>query len=179
MNPNTVPNSKNHSELYSVMEKCDKIITKMENFIASVCFGLMWIFVVVGIVLRFVLRIPNPFGEEAARYLMIFGVYVGISIGVRQRRHLGIQFFVEQLPTKISKIVKFVASLMCISAFLVFSYLALLFVISTHRFGQTSPSMLMPMYIIYLTLLLGFFLSFIRSIMIFWNDFFAKSKILD
>jgi C4-dicarboxylate transporter DctQ subunit len=163
---------------FRIIRKCDVIISKIENIISAMCFMFMSIFVLIGIVMRFILRIPNQFGEEASRYLMICGIFLGISMGVRKKAHLGIQVFVEKLPAKISKIVKISASLITISSFFIFAYVAYLFVLIQHRFGQTSPAMNIPMYIVYSTILLGLCLSLIRSIMVFCNDYIFREKIL-
>ena len=165
--------------IFSLMRKVDVVLSRIENWVSTSCFVLMSIFVIVGIVLRYVLQIPNRFGEEASRYLMICGIFFGISVGVRKKAHLGIQIFVEKMPARASKIIKLIASLVTVFAYFSFTYLAFLFVMHTHRFGQTSPAMNIPMYVVYSTLLAGLGLSFIRSIMVFFNDYFFVNKILN
>ena len=175
MNGNVERDSKKY---LVIIKKFDALLSKFENIISAMCFMFMSTFVLMGIVMRFILRIPNQFGEEASRYLMICGIFLGISMGVRKKSHLGIQVFVEKFPAKISKALKVLASLITISSFFIFAYIAYLFVMIQHRFGQTSPAMNIPMYIVYSTILVALCLSLIRAIMVFCNDYLFRDKIL-
>jgi TRAP-type C4-dicarboxylate transport system permease small subunit len=47
---------------------------------------------------RYVLNDPNPYSEEAARYLYVGVVFFGAAAAVRDRSHVGIPFVVERLP---------------------------------------------------------------------------------
>jgi TRAP-type C4-dicarboxylate transport system permease small subunit len=47
---------------------------------------------------RYVLADPNPYTEEAARYLYVGVVFFGMSAAVRDRSHVGIPFLVERMP---------------------------------------------------------------------------------
>jgi len=47
---------------------------------------------------RYVLGDPNPYTEEAARYLYVGVVFFGMSAAVRDRSHVGIPFLVERMP---------------------------------------------------------------------------------
>ena len=47
---------------------------------------------------RYVLNDPNPYSEEAARYLYVGVVFFGAAAAVRDRTHVGIPFIVEKLP---------------------------------------------------------------------------------
>lgn len=158
--------------------RLDNALSVVEHFISVVCFVLMSIVVIIGIVMRFILKIPNPYGEELSRYLMVCGVFFGVSIGVRQKKHIGVTLLSDVLHGKVSKIVSAIADIITISAYIVFSWYALQFVLEMYSFGQTSPAMNVPMYIVYSTIMVGLLLSSIRSIMLFWNDYIAANKIL-
>jgi TRAP-type C4-dicarboxylate transport system permease small subunit len=47
---------------------------------------------------RYVLNDPNPYSEEAARYLYVGVVFFGAAAAVRDRSHVGIPFLAEKLP---------------------------------------------------------------------------------
>lgn len=49
---------------------------------------------------RYVLGDPNPYTEEAARYLYVGIVFFGMAGAVRDRSHVGIPFLVERLPRR-------------------------------------------------------------------------------
>jgi TRAP-type C4-dicarboxylate transport system permease small subunit len=47
---------------------------------------------------RYVLADPNPYSEEAARYLYVGVVFFGAAAAVRDRSHVGIPFVLDRLP---------------------------------------------------------------------------------
>ena len=52
-------------------------------FFASIC-----LIVLVQVVARFVLKIPTPWSEELARYLLVVLTFLGASISIREESHL-------------------------------------------------------------------------------------------
>ncbi len=68
--------------------------------------GLMAVVVIYGVIARYVVQNPSVWTEELARALMIWTAYLGISIALRRRGHLGILFFVLKLPIPLQRIVK-------------------------------------------------------------------------
>jgi len=162
------------------MQFLDVILTNVEEFITITFLVVMVVSILVGIIMRFIFKIPNMYGEEVSRYSMVIVAFIGISKGVRQKTHLGIDVIVNNLPVKISKLVRIIADIMCIFAYGLFTIQSYKFVIQAKRMGQVSPGMRLPMWIVYCILLFGFSLSFIRSLMMLWNDYLAKkdSKLL-
>ena len=138
----------------------------------------MILVVLYGIVMRFVFRAPNPYGEELSRYLMICFIYLGVSLNVRSKGHLAVEMIVDLLPVAARKACKIVADLISILAYGAFTYLAYILIRNMLKVVQYSTQMRMPMWIIYMALLVGFALATLRSLLLFWNDYIAKNKVL-
>jgi TRAP-type C4-dicarboxylate transport system permease small subunit len=162
-----------------VIVKIDRILSQFEIWITVGCFCLMCVIVIAGIVMRFILKIPNQYGEEISRYLMICGIFVGVSIGVRKKAHLGVTIIVEKLPFVLSKIISIIAAIITLGAYLILTFFGFRFVLQMNRYGQTSPAMGLPMWIIYFTIFFGLLLSTVRAFLLFLNDYIAKDKILE
>ena len=65
----------------------------------SVLLGvLLFVAVLWQVFTRYVLNDPNPYSEEAARYLFVGVVFFGAAAAVSDRSHVGIPFVVEKLP---------------------------------------------------------------------------------
>lgn len=158
------------------MRTLDAVMTKIEDVITVTFMIVMTVALLAGVVMRFILKIPNQYGEEISRYSMIIVAFVGISIGVRQKAHLGVEGVVNSLPAKISRIVRIIASLVTTFGYGLISYEAFAFVAYSKKMNQVSPAMRLPMWTVYCVLLVGFTMSFIRSIMVFWNDYLAKDS---
>jgi TRAP-type C4-dicarboxylate transport system permease small subunit len=157
----------------------DAYLLRGEKLVSSLLLVGVVLTVLVGIVLRFVLRVPNMYGEEISRYLLIGCIFIGISIGVREKSHLGIENLVNALPAKASRIVHFIADVLSAFTHVLLLILAYRFTAIIKSFGQTSPAMsFLPMYAVYFLLLMGFALSSLRSFMMIWNDYFSVHKVL-
>ena len=86
-----------------------KIACWIEKAILTVAIfmgGLMAVVVIYGVIARYVVQNPSIWTEELARALMIWTAYLGISIALRRRGHLGILFFVLKLPIPLQRIIK-------------------------------------------------------------------------
>ena len=69
----------------------------MEGFLSVVLFLAMVAIVCWSVICRYALKIPFLQSEELARYLMIYIVYIGTSIGVKSKSHIGVEVFVDML----------------------------------------------------------------------------------
>lgn len=154
----------------------DKAVTIFEENFVVVCFAVMLIIVNLEIVYRYVLQAPFPWAEESARYLMIWGVYIGVSIGVHRSVHLGVDAFINPLPAKIKRVVMLISALIELMAYIIFAYFAIEIAANIKGTGQTAPAMGIPMYLAYAALPVGFILSTYRKIQVIWSEFIINRK---
>ena len=61
--------------------------------------------VLISIILRYVVRVPNLVGEEISRYFLVTVVFIGISMCMRVKGHMGVTIFVDHLPSRIQAVV--------------------------------------------------------------------------
>lgn len=156
----------------------DSIMNAIENIVCIFSFVSMAVLVLAGITTRFILHIPFMWVEEAARYLMVTGVFIGVSMAMRERAHVGLTGLVEMLPAKICKALKIGSETVTILAFGLFTYYSLAFLLEVRLLGQKTPALSWPMWVIYIPLSIGFFMTTIRALLRFWNDYLIKDKIL-
>lgn len=159
------------------MKSLNDFLDMIEDYVAVACFTVMSIVVLVAVFLRYVVQYPFPWGEELARYLMIWGIFMGISIGTRKKAHLGVEAFVNMTPAKVRKGLLFLSQAILLVSYVVIAYLSLDLTLTIKENGQVTPSLRLPMYFIYGALPVGFVLSAIRAAQVLWNDFFAKAKV--
>ena len=81
-----------------MLKKLDQAFSKVEGFLSVVLFLAMVAIVCWSVICRYALKIPFLQSEELARYLMIYIVYIGTSIGVKSKSHIGVEVFVDMLP---------------------------------------------------------------------------------
>ena len=113
-----------------MLKKLDQAFSKVEGFLSVVLFLAMVAIVCWSVICRYALKIPFLQSEELARYLMIYIVYIGTSIGVKSKSHIGVEVFVDMLPEKIYKKVRIFTEILCMLMFV------LLFVLSLQMFNH-------------------------------------------
>jgi len=112
------------------------------------------------IVARYVMRIPFPWVEELARYLMIWTGFLGSSLAIRRGSHLGFSMLVERLPRPLERLVYCAVSLaiMVFLAFLIkYGWFITIFV-----WNQRSPTLPITMSWVYLAIPVGSAVMFLQ-----------------
>ncbi len=96
------------------METKDKgfmdLIKKLSNLINIVVSQLclytmasMTIVVLLGVFFRYIVRLPLSWSEELSRYLMIWSASLAISIGIKEKGHVGLTIIMDRLKSRIFK----------------------------------------------------------------------------
>ena len=146
------------------MRKLDHILDHIEEILSIVVFSAMCLVVLWAVVCRYVLHLPFPIGEELARYLMIYGIFIGVSIGVRRCSHLGVEVLTNFLPGGAAHVVDILSQLLSLVLYIAFFWFSVLLTRNIYQNGQTSAAMQIPMWLAYLALPIGFGLSIIRCL---------------
>ena len=151
------------------IDKLMVVIGKIQNVFSVIPLIAMCFIVLAGVIMRYVLKIPFTWGEEAARYLMIFASMLAIGMGVT--------VFTSLLPEKVRFIVTGFAQILNILFFALLTYFSWNFIMAQFTFGQFSAALKLPMYLVYGMLLLGFGFSCIESLYVFWRDFIRREPL--
>ncbi len=142
-----------------MLEKIDRALNIAESVICGIICAAMLIVTCMIVIWRYILVAPLPWGEEAARYLMIWFVFWGCTIAAKGENHLGVEAFISMLPKAAQCIgikIKYAVTVVIFGA---------LFVLSCKMFmqygatGQVSTILRIPMNIVYSCVPIGLFLS--------------------
>lgn len=145
------------------MNRLDHIFDKLEEYICFITLMIMSVAVLLQILNRSFLGRPFPYGEELARYMMVWATMFGTSAGVKIGAHVGVDALILILPPKTRIIVTFATSLVALAFFAFVGYLSIEIVVGIRETGQTSPALVLPMWLAYLALPLGFALCLFRQ----------------
>lgn len=156
--------------------KLDNILTLIESICSGTGMVICFIAVCFNVFMRYVIHVPNEYGEEIARYSSILLVYMGISMALRNRSHLGFSSLREMLPGAGPQIVKLIADLITMITFGFLSVVAYKYVVFCHQINQISVSLRLPLWTLYMILCIGFILCTLRSAMLIYNDFLSPHK---
>ncbi|TCO74545.1 TRAP transporter small permease [Marinisporobacter balticus] len=82
------------------MDKFDACLTKIISWSCIFLMGLLTIFVITSVFLRYVCSISFVWAEELITFLFLATTYFGLVIGVRDNEHICIAFLSEKLNGK-------------------------------------------------------------------------------
>ncbi|MBW7476105.1 TRAP transporter small permease [Paenibacillus oenotherae] len=99
--------------------KCVDVLNKIVGYIVGIMLAVMSIIIIAQIVCRFVLEIPLTWSEEAARYLMVYTVFLGSSLALRHHRMIAIEILPEYLKPNVRKMLKVAIMLISIVFFII------------------------------------------------------------
>lgn len=146
-----------------------KHLDKVEEYIMLVTFPVMLITVLGATFTRFFNLFSMPWGDELARYLMIWLGFAGIGYGFKKNAHLGLGFVVDKCPPTLRKILVLVRVLIIILFGVLVSWFTYKILGRQFAFHQVSPSLNVPMWSAYLAVFVGGVLTVVRSVQFFWG----------
>ena len=146
------------------MSRLDHMADKFEEYVIFIALSIMSLAILAQIINRSFLGRPFPYGEEIARYMMVWATMMGTSAGVKTGAHIGVDVLVRALPRKAGLLWMFLINVVALAFYVFVGYLSTKIVYSIQGTGQISPALQMPMWLAYLALPVGFALCVFRQI---------------
>ena len=143
------------------LNKISDVVNTIVEYVVAILMGLMTIVVFVQVLFR-IFSGSLPWSEEAARYMMIYLVYLGASVGVKYGNHIAVEFIATILPKKGQDVLEVIVDLLSLFCFGVIIVYGMKIVDVTMM--QRSPAMQLPMGYIYFSLVLGGALMFLQGL---------------
>ena len=106
---------------------------------------------------RFIFQSAPSWTEEVARYIHIFQVWIGASYSVKLGEHIRVGVFVELLHGKARKIAEMTGTIIWFLFSIFLGIFGTQLVFSSFNFGQVSPAVEIPFWILFLAIPLGGF----------------------
>lgn len=152
------------------VKKLEQLLDSLEAILCILFGSTMIIATILIVVYRYVLNQPFTSGEEAARYLTVWFIYVGVAICAKRRGHLGVEAFTLVMPEKLRKVVNKLADLLTIFMFLFLMVCSVLMVKQYALTHQESTMMRLPMTLVFSIVPVSMLLSAVHYIINFVND---------
>jgi len=107
-------------------------------------------------------------GEELARYMMVYLGYLGIALAMKRRVHIGVTALTDKIQNRQGKRVLLVFQTLIILLFCgVISKFLFSIIARQHSIGQVSPALEIPIWIPYAAVPLGMILLAARTCEVF------------
>lgn len=85
------------------LERLNSFVKSIEKNLLVVMMTLMVILGLLQIVSRFVIQKPITWSEGVLTYMFIWSCYIAASLGIDEKIHFGVDYFVKKLPNKAEK----------------------------------------------------------------------------
>jgi TRAP-type C4-dicarboxylate transport system permease small subunit len=160
------------------MKILKNLLKSIDNFVKIVCnilFGLMTLSIFLQVFSRLVGR-SFSWTEELARYLMIWGSFIGASSIIRTWENIYVDCLIEKLPQKLKKVMYLLIKLSVLALMFYVTYITLK-VFPSLGFCQESPALKIPMFWAYLGVMIGLVLVVLQLIGTIFNDLFDGGKL--
>gem|GEM_PF-583695 len=147
-----------------------RIFDNFEEYALLILFPCMVAVVFIATLARYLNLFPMFWGEEVARYIMVFMAYIGAGLGIKKGAHVGVSFVVDRFknPTMRLALDLFRVAVILFFCGLILNYFNQI-IRAQIAMGQTSPALFIPMWIPYSAVPLGMFLVAIRTLEACWH----------
>lgn len=157
-----------------------KMIKWLDDHIEEVFIVFFTLLMIVSIALqvfmRYVMNNSLSWSEELARYCFIWLIYTGISLAVKKQKHMRVDAIFMFVKGKGEIILGMIGNLL----FLLFALFAIAYgseiTIKILTWGQASPAINLPMWLVYLAEPVGMGLTVIRLIQLLVQQFKQLNK---
>ena len=141
-----------------LMDKVNQVLF----WIVGILLGAVFVLLVSQVYFRYVMNSSLSWSEEAARYLTIWIVFLGVALGLRRKRLIAVEVVVQFVPKKLEFVFRMLVLLvsLVLMAFLFYFGIRMGITVS----NKTSTAMGIPMWIPYAAIPVGTLLTLLNAI---------------
>ena len=151
----------------------------LEEFCMIIFLIILTCIMMLQVIMRFVFHSPLSWAEEACRYCFVYSVMLATAYCIRKGRMLRVDVVINLFPPVIAKLLDLIAQIMAILFCVIMLRPAWNVMAGDKNIGNVSSGMELPMWILYTSAPVGFFLGIIRGIQVFilsLRDFIELKK---
>ncbi|MEC5423270.1 TRAP transporter small permease [Virgibacillus sp. C22-A2] len=141
---------------------------KLEEWVLIISFILLTAIIFAQVIFRYVFSYSIGWSEELGRYILIWIAWISASYAVRRKQHIRIEMVKNKFSVKIQKWIEAVVLLLWFYFAMFLAIEGTKLVMNIQVTGQTSPSMGLPMWAVYIAIPLGGVLMSIRLVQQFY-----------
>lgn len=155
------------------LKKFIRGITVGEMIVSAIAFALMVICYFISVVNRNLIRTAMPWTEELALYAMVYMALLGMEAGLRDGTQVSVTAITDKFKgTKTGHALAIISRVLLLFFVVMMVRYGYALVVKQMQTGQTSPVMKIPMYLLYLSLVLSFGLTLLTQITLLIGDIF-------
>lgn len=139
-----------------------RVVGHVEEGLLALILAAMTLLTFLQVVLRYAFNSSLIWALEADTYLFAWLILIGMSYGVRVHAHIGVDFAVKALPTRLRRLAGLLAIGLCLFYAALMLYGAWFYIAKLRMLGVLGEDIPVQRWILSLGLPIGFFLLFVR-----------------
>lgn len=137
---------------------------RLEETIMMIMLAVICIVMGFSVISRYVLNSALSWAEEISRYMFIWSAFLSASLCLKKRSSIKIDMLMLALGKRFQRVIILAGDIIMIFFFAYMLKGGVTVTLSMIETNQTSPALLLPMYLVYGATVVGFPLSLIRLI---------------
>lgn len=146
------------------MSRLDSILTKVENVLAAGSLGAAALLAIVAVILRTFFNEIIFWSEEAIIYLVIFSTFIGSVITLRHNQHVNVDIIAVFMKDRGKKVMAVIGTVVLLVYLGVIGFYGWLLIFEPQTQNTVTPAMHLPLWVVTLSLPIGFTLMFVRAL---------------
>lgn len=147
------------SWIATALDSIDRIIARLEEFIMAIGIILMAVNTIANVISRFIFNHSIIFAEELNSTFILLVTFAGMGYAARHGRHIRMSAIYDSMPPKIRKVLMTVIVAVTALFMLLLAYFSVQYIANVYSKGRIMPALGVPVYIIYLWVPVGFFIT--------------------
>ena len=155
----------------SAIRKLGNLYNKIEEYllVGSLVFTVLLIFY--QIIMRYVFNNSSFWSEEMARYIFMWQIWMGASIGFKDDKHIKIEFFTNMLSGKVKIFFSMVSNLLMFAFCIFLVVKGWEFLRLTYMLNMVTPALRISYVFVYVSLPLSSLVVGLRMAFLTYGDF--------
>lgn len=137
---------------------------RLEETIMMIMLAVICVVMGLSVISRYVLNDALSWAEEISRYMFIWSAFLSASLCLRRRSSIKIDMLMLALGKRLQRVMVIISDIIMIVFFAYMLRGGVTVTLSMIETNQTSPALLLPMYLVYGATMVGFPLSLIRLV---------------
>ena len=147
------------SGIATALDSIDRLIARLEEFIMAIGLLLMAVHTIANVISRFIFNHSIIFAEELNSTFILLVTFAGMGYAARHGRHIRMSAIYDSMSPKIRKVLMTVIVAVTALFMLLLAYYSVQYIASVYSKGRIMPALGVPVYIIYLWVPVGFFIT--------------------
>lgn len=142
-----------------LLDAIDGVISRIEEVMMALGVILMAVNTIANVISRFIFNHSIIFAEELNSIFILLVTFAGVGYAARHGRHIRMSAIYDAMPDKVRKIMMIVITGVTAFCMLFLAWFSVEYILSIQSKGRIMPALGVPVYLVYLWVPVGFFVT--------------------